>query len=171
MTGSTARRLFDTRYVAAKPRVNSHHQISCRVVRILIVVRLLLDSQPSGSAIFFAQKSGIGGSVIQDPPPATGPGFALGPCYHSTAYCRQLQVQVCVCLCECSVCDVPLSGTLVLLILIVLYASCTHLLNCRSTLPLMKGVRRTSQKRGSNNCYRRPGECVRIECEEWVRRE
>ena len=39
----------------------------------------------------FALESGTVGSTNQNPLPATGPGFALGPCHHSTAYCGQLQ--------------------------------------------------------------------------------
>ena len=88
------------RLIAVEPRINSHYQNSCGIVPILMVVNLLLDSQPKESAIFFAQESGIGGSVTQDPLPATGPGFPRA-CYHSATYVLRagfkFQVQVCAC--------------------------------------------------------------------------
>ena len=61
------------------------------------IKHILLDAQ---NITVSALETCTRGSTNQNPLPATGPGFALGPCHHSTAYCGQLQgsrFKVCVC--------------------------------------------------------------------------
>ena len=70
-----------------------------------------MDSQPKRNAIFFMQDSGMGGSVIQAPLAATGPGFprALLSQYYVLWAALKFQIScvfacVCVCVCVCVVC-------------------------------------------------------------------